>query len=63
LFQSKISARKFKNYKCTGIGARITEVQDLNADAHAHILKGAAPPEEGNDAPVGRESVKFHSKV
>lgn len=31
MFNAKITVFKFRSYKCTGIGARITEIQDKNA--------------------------------
>lgn len=43
LFEAKVPAWRFKQYQTHGIGARITEVQNINADAHAHILSGVAP--------------------
>lgn len=60
LFQSKIPARMFRSYRCSGVGAKITEIQDLNANAHAHMLEGKA----GGDSDVtSRENVTIDAKV
>ena len=44
LFQAGVPAWRFKGYVCTGIGAKITEIQDHNADRGVHMLKGVPEP-------------------
>ncbi|KAK5127556.1 hypothetical protein LTR85_006896 [Meristemomyces frigidus] len=60
LFQSKVSARMFKSYQCSGVGAKITAIQDLNANAHAHILEGKGG---GDSEVVSQENVNMDAKV
>ncbi|RFU23719.1 hypothetical protein B7463_g12619, partial [Scytalidium lignicola] len=44
LFQDKVPAWKFKTHVCHGIGARLTEVQDHNANSGVHaVLKSKIP--------------------
>ena len=33
-------ARKFSKYRAAGVGAKITAIQDTNADAHMHVIEG-----------------------
>jgi SP family sugar:H+ symporter-like MFS transporter len=40
LFNEKVSARHFKDYVCTGIGAHLTVVENSNANAGIHIVNG-----------------------
>jgi hypothetical protein len=40
LFNNHVPARKFSSYVAHGVGARITEVQNINADTHLHLNKG-----------------------
>lgn len=49
LFQTKILAWKFKNYKCTGIGSHITEVQNINADQLARLKIIGLNPEASSE--------------
>lgn len=37
LFNNHVPARKFGSYMAHGIGARITRVQNINADAYTHL--------------------------
>lgn len=41
LFQAAIPAWKFHKYQAHGIGVRITEIQNINANPHLHISKAA----------------------
>ena len=45
LFQTKIPAWRFKDYKCSGTGAQLTEFQNLNADHTAHLKIFGLQPE------------------
>ncbi|KAK4496206.1 hypothetical protein PRZ48_012186 [Zasmidium cellare] len=56
LFQANVPARKFSKYRAAGVGAKITAIQDTNADAHLHVI-------EGTEVNVVEESVKVDSKV
>ncbi|KAF2166745.1 hypothetical protein M409DRAFT_22799 [Zasmidium cellare ATCC 36951] len=55
LFQAKVPARKFGKYRAAGVGAKITAIQDTNADAHIRVIEGTEINVE--------ESVKFDQKV
>ncbi|KAI0481289.1 putative transporter [Xylariaceae sp. FL0804] len=50
LFNEKVAARRFKSYVAHGVGARITEVQNANADTK-HASKGVEDADmEGSEA-------------
>ncbi|KAH8690616.1 general substrate transporter [Talaromyces proteolyticus] len=46
MFNARVSVWNFHSYKCSGIGAKITEIQDKNAkgeDVGAKLLEGVKP--------------------
>ncbi|RDW62533.1 putative sugar transporter-3 [Coleophoma crateriformis] len=65
LFNEKVSARKFHDYVCSGTGARITEIEDKNANMYAHIIQGqdkelsrdAKTPRAKIEEPAGKSMV------
>lgn len=51
LFQAGVPARHFGKYKASGLGAQITEVQNVNADPTLHLTKGMAVTEGIEEVP------------